>query len=136
MAGFSPRHPSVSSDLNVYIGEEKSQPSESTDTTATAPKNLGMGDSGKMSKTLYVTCTVSQGLFDSEFYITVRDSSVYVDRVNVKVNQSPNNGDEVEGKVIAYLIEEKSDQALIELPGEPVFGSLRAWVPRADLAFA
>jgi len=40
---------------------------------------------------------------------TVRDSSVYVDRVNVKVNKSPNNGDEVEGKVIAYLIEEKSD---------------------------
>lgn len=86
-----------------------------------------------MSKTLYVTCTVSQGLFDSEFYITVRNSSVYVDRINVKVSQTPHNGDEVEGKVIAYLVEEKSDQALIELPGEPVVGSLRAWVPRADL---
>ena len=89
-----------------------------------------------MSKNIYVTCTVAQGLFESEFYITVRDSSVYVDRVNVKADQSPQNGDEVEGMVIAYLIEEKSDQALIELPGEPVSGGLRAWVPKADLAFA
>jgi hypothetical protein len=89
-----------------------------------------------MSKTVYVTCTVSQGLFENEFYITVRDSSVYVDRVNVRVQRSPQNGDDVEGKVIAYLIEEKSDQALVELPGEPVVGGLRAWVPKADLAFA
>lgn len=89
-----------------------------------------------MSKTIYVNCTVSQGLFESEFYITVRDSSAYVDRVNVKVTQSPENGDEVEGKVIAYLVEETGDQALIELPGEPAAGGLRAWVPRADLVFA
>lgn len=85
---------------------------------------------------MYVTCTVSQGLFDSEFYITVKDSSLYVDRVNVQVKESPHNGNEVEGKVIAYLVEEKSDQALIELPGEPVVGGLRAWVSKADLAFA
>lgn len=89
-----------------------------------------------MSKTIYVNCTVSQGLFESEFYITVRDSSAYVDRVNVKVTQSPENGDEVEGKVIAYLVEETGDQALIELPGEPAAGGLRAWVPKADLVFA
>lgn len=89
-----------------------------------------------MVKTLYVTCTVSKGLFESEFYITVKGSSVYVDRVNVKVAPFPSNSDEVEGKVIAYLVEEKSDQVLIELPGEPVIGGLRAWVPKADLAFA
>src|SRR5690242_4605871 len=80
--------------------------------------SVGLGRSRKMSKTIYVTCTVSQGLFDSEFYITVKDSSVYVDRVNVQVKQAPYNGDEVEGRVLAYLVEEKSDQALIELPGE------------------
>ncbi len=89
-----------------------------------------------MSKTIYVTCIVSQGLFESEFYITVKDSSVYVDRVNVQVKETPHNGDEVEGRVIAYLIEEKSDQALIELSGEPVVGGLRAWVPKADVAYA
>jgi hypothetical protein len=89
-----------------------------------------------MAKTLYVSCTVAQGLFDSEFYITVKGSSVYVDRVNVRVQESPQNGDEVQGQVVAYLVEEKSDDALIELPGEPVVGSLRAWVPKADLAFA
>jgi hypothetical protein len=90
-----------------------------------------------MSKTIYLPCTVSQGLFKSEFYITLRDSSTYVvDRINVEVSHYPNNGDEVEGKVLVYLVEEESDQVLIELPGEPVAGGLRAWVPKTDLAYA
>jgi hypothetical protein len=95
-------------------------------------------EESKMAKFFFVKCTVSQGLFESEFYITVRDSSVYVDRANVKVTHSPHNGDEVEGKVRAYLIEETGDQVLVELPGEPVVGGLRAWVPKTDLerAFA
>lgn len=88
-----------------------------------------------MANTLYVTCTVSKGLFESEFYVRVRDSSFYLDRINVQVGRFPNNGDEVEGRVIAYLVEEKSDQVLVELPGEAVIGGLRAWVPRSDLAF-
>lgn len=88
-----------------------------------------------MSKTIYVTCTVSQGLFESEFYVTVKEASAYVDRINVRVKESPHNGDEVEGRVIASLVDEKSDQALIELPGEPVIGGLRAWVPKADVAY-
>jgi len=89
-----------------------------------------------MSKAIYVTCTVSEGVFSSEFHINIKDSSYYVDRVNVQVSQLPHNGDEVEGKVIAYLVEEKGDQALIELPGEPVAGGLRTWVSKADLVFA
>ena len=89
-----------------------------------------------ISKTLYVTCTVSQGIFESEFYISIKDSSAYVDRVNVLVTEDPRNGDEIQGRVIAYLIEEEGDRALIELPGEPVVGGLRAWVPKADLASA
>ena len=89
-----------------------------------------------MSKTIYVACGVSQGIFESEFYITLKDSSAYVDRVNVQVKEDPRNGDEVQGRVAAYLIEEQSDRALIELPGEPVVGGLRSWVPKADLAFA
>jgi hypothetical protein len=89
-----------------------------------------------MSKPIYVMCMVSQGLFESEYYVTVRNSSIYIDRANVKVKRDPNNGDQVEGKVIAYLVKEESDQALIELPGEPVVGGLRAWVPKTDLAYA
>jgi hypothetical protein len=89
-----------------------------------------------MATTLYVTCMVSAGLFESEFYITVRESSVYVDREKVRVDQAPHNGDKVQGQVIAYLIEEKSDEVLIELPGEPVVGGLRAWVPKDDLTYA
>jgi hypothetical protein len=93
-------------------------------------------EESKMAKTVYVTCMVSAGLFESEFYITVRESSVYVDRGNVRVDPSPNNGDKVQGLVVAYLIEEKSDQALVELLGEPVVGGLRAWVPKDDLAYS
>ena len=86
-----------------------------------------------MAKIIFVTCTVSVGLFEGEFYVTVRDSAVYVDREKVKVEKTPHNGDKVKGQVIAYFIEEKSDQVLVELPGEPVVGGLRAWVPRDDL---
>jgi hypothetical protein len=89
-----------------------------------------------MSKTIYVTCTVSQGLFESEFYVTVRDSSVYIDRANVEVRHDPSNGDKVVGRVLAYLVKVESDKALIELPGEPVLGGLRAWVPKEDLVYA
>ncbi len=89
-----------------------------------------------MPKPILVACTVSQGLFESEFYVTVNDSSVYIDRVNVRVSEFPSNGDEVNGKVIAHLVEEDNDKALIELQGEPVVGGLRAWVPRAAWAYA
>jgi hypothetical protein len=103
------------------------------------PLKTGLHANGgirEMSKPIYVTCTVSRGLFDSEFYVTVRESSIYIDRVNVQVQEPPHNGGQVEGKVLAYLLEEKSDRALIELPGEPVVGGLRAWIPKADWAYA
>lgn len=89
-----------------------------------------------MAKIIYVSCTVANGIFESEFYITVRDSAVYVDREQVRVDSPPHNGDKVKGLVVAYFIEEKSDQVLIELPGEPVIGGLRAWVPKGDLTYA
>jgi hypothetical protein len=89
-----------------------------------------------MAQVLYVTCTVSAGLFENEFYITVSDSGVYVDREKVRVQATPLNGDKVKGQVAAYLIEEKNDQVLVELPGEPVVGGLRTWVPRDDLTYA
>jgi hypothetical protein len=53
--------------------------------------------------------------------------------VNVQVSRSPHNSDEVEGRVIAYVVAEKGDQTLIELPGAD---SPRAWVSKADLVFA
>lgn len=84
---------------------------------------------------LYVSCIVSTGLFESEFYITVQDSSVYVDREKVKVDPPPHNGNKVQGQVLAYFIEERSDKVLVELPGEAVVGGLRAWVPKDDLIY-
>lgn len=45
----------------------------------------------------------------------------------------PQRGMEVEGEVVAYLIDQERDRALIELPGEPVVGGLRTWIPTAEL---
>ena len=89
-----------------------------------------------MAKILYVSCIVAKGLFESEFYVTVKDSAIYVDREKVKVDPPPHNEDKVKGQVVAYFIEEKSGQVLVELPGEPVVGGLRAWVPEGDLTYA
>jgi hypothetical protein len=89
-----------------------------------------------MAKILYVSCIVANGLFESEFYITVHESSVYVDRNKVTVEHPPHNGDKVKGKIVAYFVEERSGQVLVELPGEPVVGGLRAWVPKSDVTYA
>lgn len=40
-------------------------------------KTIGTKTDIQMQKAIYVTCTVSQGVFESEFYVTVNDSSVY-----------------------------------------------------------
>ncbi len=58
-------------------------------------------------------------------------STALVDESSVQVDHVPETG-EVDGLVQAYLIEEPEgeDKALIELPGEPVTGGLRTWIPR------
>jgi len=38
--------------------------------------------------------------------------------------------------VLAYVVEEQADKALIELPGQPATGGLRTWVPKAGFAAA
>jgi len=84
-------------------------------------------------KGLYVRCTVSQGLFKAEYYVVVGTSSAFVAAETVRVARELKNEQEViEGSVLVYLIQEdhKRDEALVELPGEPVLGGLRTWVPR------
>ena len=82
-----------------------------------------------MARSGYVNCRVSLGFFDSEFYVVVNDSSAYVDRKNVVVDRIPARNVEVEGKVLAYVVDEKSGEALVEIPGQAVVGGLRTWVP-------
>ena len=88
--------------------------------------------------TRYVRCMVSPGFFKTEFYVVVQESSAFVNRLNVRVTQVPESGEEVEGEVLAYLIDEPQDrnEALVELSGEPVVGGLRNWVPKSALAAA
>lgn len=64
----------------------------------------------------------------------VDNSSAFVSRENVRVEKVPEGNRQVDGQVLAYLIDEEKDKALIQLPGEPVVGGLRAWVPRSALA--
>jgi hypothetical protein len=87
-----------------------------------------------MSRIGYVTCRVSPGFFENEFYVVVDDSSAFVDRKNVLVEDIPSTSTEVEGKVLAYAIEQQGDRTLVELPGEAVVGGLRTWVPNASFS--
>ena len=87
-----------------------------------------------MSKNIYIFCRVSRGVWDSEFYVVVGDSAAFVNRESVKVDRVPERNAEVEGQVLASIIQQEADKLLVELPGEPVVGGLRSWVPRSALA--
>ncbi len=82
-----------------------------------------------MARLGYVNCRVSLGFFETEFYVVVNDSSAFVDRKNVFVDRIPSRNIDVDGKVLAYVVEERPDKALIEIPGQAVVGGLRTWVP-------
>jgi hypothetical protein len=83
--------------------------------------------------TYYIQCKVLPGLFEQEVYVIVDTSSAYVSRADVKVGDLV-SGQEVDGLVKAFVLQERAGEALIELPGEPVVGGLRTWVPTARLA--
>lgn len=87
-------------------------------------------------KPLYVNCKISRGNFKGEFYVILDASSAYVGEGSVKFKHPPGEAGTVEGQVLAYLISEEPDKALIQLPGEPAVGGLRAWVPKSALAAA
>jgi hypothetical protein len=88
-------------------------------------------------KTVYVKCKVLPGLFDSEYYVLVNgSSSAYVIRNNVKTSQRPEHGIEIDGQVLAYVIQQEKNRSLIELSGEAVVGGLRTWIPNEMLALA
>lgn len=82
----------------------------------------------------YVRCRVLRGLFDTEFYVLVNGSAMYVARQNVRVAEEPGLSGEVDGTVLAYVVAEQGGRTLIELPGEPVVGGLRNWVETSQLA--
>jgi hypothetical protein len=86
--------------------------------------------------TKYVLCRVSRGFFGNEFYVVVGDSSVFVDYSNLKLDVTPDGGNEVDGKVLAYVVQEESEKALVELPGQAVVGGLRTWIPKNLFASA
>jgi len=82
----------------------------------------------------YVHCTLAAGYFENEFYVNVGNCSAIVDRMHVSISVEPRQNREGQGFVHVYVIKQSSDQFLVEIPGEPVVGSLRTWVPFANLA--
>ena len=82
----------------------------------------------------YVRCKISLGFFDDEFYVILADfTSTLVNRKNVQFEDVPSGSAEVDGQVQVYMIEypTEGNEVLIELPGEPVVGGLRAWIPKS-----
>lgn len=84
----------------------------------------------------YVNCKISSGNFEGEFYVILNASSAFVSEESVKFEKPPGKTGTVEGQVLVYLVAEEQDKVLIQLPGEPAVGGLRAWVPRSALAIA
>ena len=84
----------------------------------------------------YINCEVLPGLFSTEYYVLLRDSSYYVHRNNVRVSNEPTVGHSVTGQVFGYVIEREPGRALVQLPGEPVVGGLRTWVEDSALTAA
>ena len=62
--------------------------------------------------------------------------AAYVDRSFVRVARAPENNDELDGEVLAYIVKEENEAALVEVSGEPVIGGLRNWVPKSALLAA
>jgi hypothetical protein len=74
------------------------------------------------------------GFFSSEYYVKLSSGDAYiVDRSNVIVDRVPENRtEEVKGKVVAYVVDQKPAALQVELPGEPVAAGLRSWIPTND----
>jgi hypothetical protein len=85
--------------------------------------------------TVMVRCRVKPGMFDNEYVVLVNDSAAVVSSGNVTVSHTPVTLQGVDGSVRAYLVEEHEHNAVIELPGESVIGSLRTSVPRGSYQY-
>ena len=90
----------------------------------------------EMAKTQYVKCKLASGFFDEELYVLLGSSSAIVSRDEVRIIDEPKPNAQGKGEVCVYVVEQMPDRLLVELPGQPVVGGLRTWVPMADLSVA
>ena len=84
----------------------------------------------------YITCEVFPGLFSTEYFVLLHDSSYYVHRDHVRVSHEPQADSSVVGQVFGYVIDREPGRTLMQLPGEAVVGGLRTWVDNAALTAA
>lgn len=84
-------------------------------------------------ETTYLDCVLASGFFKDELYVMLGDSSAFVERQKVQILQEPNGLNNGKGKVCVYVIEREADRLLVEIPGQPVVGSLRTWVSSKQL---
>lgn len=87
-----------------------------------------------MNASVYVPATLFAGSHAGEIHAIVgTDHSAFVDVSQVRAPRLPQDPeDQVQGQVLAFVIERRPDETLVELPGVAV-GGLRGWVPTVDL---
>ena len=89
-----------------------------------------------MAKTQYVKCKLASGFFDGELYVLLGSSSAIVSRDAVRIIHEPKPNVEGQGEVCVYVVERTPNRLLVELPGQPVVGGLRTWVPMTEFSAA
>lgn len=86
-----------------------------------------------------VACSVTLGLFSTERGIALKtlDGVVYalVDATNVSVSGVLKRGQETEGKVRAFVVEEMDDSVLVDLPKPTLMGGPRITIPRSTVSW-
>ena len=78
--------------------------------------------------TQFIDCILETGFFEDELYVLVGDSSAIVSRDDVEIASEPQGSKDGKGRVCVSVIQKDADRWLVELPGQPVVGSLRTWI--------
>jgi len=79
-------------------------------------------------------CVVAKGMHDFEYAIkfasTEGEVSAFVSRAKLKLITPPTDGHEVPGAVLVQLLDENTDEGLVQLPAQLVNGSDVVKVPK------
>lgn len=92
----------------------------------------------KIVTEIRIKCKVARGMFSSEWAVTIelgggRRVAALVDRSLVKVAREPAAGEQVPGELQVFLVQEKENTLLLELPTPSLSSGSRMEAPRSLL---